>query len=71
VLFPNPDLDPDEYVQAFGLGAREVETVRRGLAPGSRQFLVKQGRESAVASLNRSGSEGELRVLSGMAEIRR
>jgi type IV secretion system protein VirB4 len=65
VLFPNPDLDPDEYVQAFGLGAREVEWVKRGISPGSRQFLVKQGRESVVAALDLSGMEEEVRVLSG------
>jgi type IV secretion system protein VirB4 len=71
VLFPNPDLDAEEYRQAFGLGEREVEWVKRGIAPGSRQFLVKQGRESVVAGLDLSGMEEEVRVLSGRTEIPR
>jgi type IV secretion system protein VirB4 len=65
VFFPNADAHRREYVDGFGLSAREFELIRSELTPGSRRFLIKQGRESVVAELDLKGFEGELKVISG------
>jgi type IV secretion system protein VirB4 len=65
VFFPNADAHRREYVDAFGLSEREFELLRSELTPGSRRFLIKQGRESVVAELDLKGFERELKVISG------
>jgi type IV secretion system protein VirB4 len=75
IFFPNADAHRRDYVDGFGLSAREFELVRTELSPGSRRFLIKQGRESVVAELDLKGFEKELKVISGrsasVAELER
>ena len=75
IFFPNADAHRRDYVDGFGLSAREFELIRTELSPGSRRFLIKQGRESVVAELDLKGFEKELKVISGrsasVAELER
>jgi type IV secretion system protein VirB4 len=64
IFFPNADAHRRDYVDGFGLSDREFELIRTELTPGSRRFLIKQGRESVVAELDLKGFEGELKVIS-------
>ena len=65
VFFPNADAHRRDYVDGFGLTEREFELIRAELTPGSRRFLIKQGRESVVAELDLKGFDQELKVISG------
>ncbi len=65
ILFPNPDATHADYVDGMGLGEREFELLRTELTPGSRRFLIRQGRDGVVAELDLQGLHDELRVLSG------
>ncbi len=67
IFFPNAAAHRSDYVDGFGLSAREYELVRTELTPGSRRFLIKQGRESIVAELDLKGFDAELKVISGRA----
>lgn len=67
ILFPNPDANPTEYIEGFGLSEREFKLIREQLEPGTRQFLIKQGHYSIVCELNLKGFEAELKVISGRA----
>jgi type IV secretion system protein VirB4 len=67
VFFPNCDADAQEYRGGFGLTEREFRLIRDQLEPGSRAFLVKQGRHSVVCRLDLSGFDRELAVISGRA----
>jgi type IV secretion system protein VirB4 len=64
IFFPNADAHRRDYVDGFGLSDREFELIRTELTPGSRRFLIKQGRESVVAELDLKGFDGELKVIS-------
>jgi type IV secretion system protein VirB4 len=68
VFFPNADAHRSEYVDGFGLSDREFELVRTELTPGSRRFVIKQGRESVVAELDLKGFDPELKVISGRSQ---
>ena len=68
VFFPNADAHRAEYVDGFGLSEREFELIRTELAPGSRRFLIRQGRESVVAELDLKGFDAELKVISGRSQ---
>ena len=67
VFFPNADAHRSDYVDGFGLSEREFELIRTELTPGSRRFLIKQGRESVVAELDLKGFDAELKVISARA----
>lgn len=67
ILFPNPDSDPSEYQEGFGLTEREFKLVKEQLEPGTRCFLVKQGHYSVVCQLDLKGFDAELAVISGRA----
>ncbi len=67
IFFPNADADLREYTRGFGLTGREFALLNRGIEPGSRKFLVKQGRHSVVCQLDLKGFEAELAVISGRA----
>ena len=67
ILFPNPDANPEEYEQGFGLTERESKLIKEQLEPGSRCFLVKQGHDSVVCQLDLKGFDTELAVISGRA----
>ena len=65
IFFPNADAHRSDYVDGFGLSEREFELVRTELTPGSRRFLIKQGRESIVVELDLKRFDAELKVISG------
>jgi type IV secretion system protein VirB4 len=65
VLFPNADARMSDYIDGLGLNEREYSLVKTDLTPGSRRFLVKQGREGVVAELDLKGLDAEMKVLSG------
>jgi type IV secretion system protein VirB4 len=65
VFFPNPEADPHDYVDGFGLTEREFKLLKEQLEPGSRMFLVKQGHDSIVCALDLKGFDAELAVISG------
>jgi type IV secretion system protein VirB4 len=67
VLFPNPDASAEEYLGGLGLTRREFQLVRDRMHPGSRQFLVKQGRHSVICELDLKGFDAEIAVISGRA----
>ena len=67
IFFPNADAHRSDYVEGFGLTEREFELIRTELTPGSRRFLIRQGRESVVAELDLKGFTGEMKVISGRA----
>jgi type IV secretion system protein VirB4 len=64
VFFPNADAHRSDYVDGFGLSEREFQLIRTDLTPGSRRFLIKQGRESVVVELDLKGFAAELKVIS-------
>jgi type IV secretion system protein VirB4 len=64
IFLPNPKADRDEYVHGFKCTQREYEIVK-SLGEKSRQFLVKQGRNSVVCEFKLTGFDDELAVLSG------
>jgi type IV secretion system protein VirB4 len=67
LLFPNVDATPEDYIDGFGLTEREYRLIKQELSPGSRMFLVKRGRHSAVCQLDLKGFDAELAVISGRA----
>jgi type IV secretion system protein VirB4 len=75
IIFPNSDARREDYVDGLGLNEREFELIRSELSPGSRRFLIKQGRSSVVAELDLQGFDAELKVISGrtatIAELHR
>jgi len=75
VFFPNADAHRSDYVDGFGLSEREFELIRTELTPGSRRFLIRQGREAVVAELDLKGFDAELKVISArsttVAELHR
>lgn len=64
IYLPNPKADRTEYVEGFKLSETEFDIVSN-LGENSRMFLVKQGHNSAIASLDLRGFDDELVVLSG------
>jgi len=64
ILFPNPDAKIEEYIDGLNCSEREARLVKEEIEPGSRQFLIKQGRYSVVAQLNLKGMHYCLDVLS-------
>ncbi|MGB6450378.1 MAG: VirB4 family type IV secretion/conjugal transfer ATPase [Steroidobacteraceae bacterium] len=67
IFFPNVDANEEDYITGLGLTEREFKLVKQQLAPGSRAFLVKQGRHSVVCQLDLKGFDAELAVISGRA----
>lgn len=67
VFFPNADALASDYIAGLGLTHREFQLIKEELEPGSRQFLVKQGRHSVVCRLDLKGLDFDLAVLSGRA----
>lgn len=64
IFLPNPEADRKEYVEGFKLTHREYELIK-DLGEKSRKFLIKQGANSVVVTLNLRGFDDELAVLSG------
>lgn len=65
IFLPNPKAT-DSYKKAFMISDREYNLLKT-TDPGSRYFLVKQGKDVVVARLDLSGMEDVVRVLSGNA----
>ncbi|MEI7669744.1 MAG: VirB4 family type IV secretion/conjugal transfer ATPase, partial [Pseudomonadota bacterium] len=66
IFLPNPKAT-DVYRKAFMLSEREFNLLKT-TDPGSRYFLVKQGKDVVVARIDLSGMEDIICVLSGRAE---
>jgi type IV secretion system protein VirB4 len=64
ILLENPRADAADYIDGLKLTRPEFEALR-AIPSGSRRFLVKQGEQAAVASLNLAGFDDELLILSG------
>jgi len=67
IYFPNPNASESEHTDGLGLRGREYLLIKSGLDPGSRMFLVKQGRHSVACQLDLKGFDAELAVISGRA----
>ncbi|MBS0393040.1 MAG: VirB4 family type IV secretion/conjugal transfer ATPase [Proteobacteria bacterium] len=67
IFFPNADASRADYIDGLGLSDREFQLIATELTPGSRRFLIKQGRESVVAELDLKGLEADLKVVSARA----
>ena len=67
IIFPNGEASHKDYVEGFGLTEREFRLIKEQLEPGSRMFLLKQGRHSVVCQLDLKGFDRELAVISGRA----
>jgi len=65
IFLPNNDATREDYIEGFGLTVREFKLIKEQLEPGSRSFLVKQGRHSVVCQLDLKGFARELAVISG------
>ncbi len=66
IFLPNPKAT-EPYRKAFMLSEREFNLLKN-TDPGSRYFLVKQGKDVVVARIDLSGMEDVISVLSGRAE---
>lgn len=66
IFLPNPKAT-DAYRQAFMVTDREFNLLKT-TDPGSRYFLVKQGKDVVVARIDLSGMDEVINVLSGRAE---
>lgn len=66
IFLPNPKAT-DAYRKAFMLSEREF-TLLKTTDPGTRYFLLKQGKDVVVARIDLSGMNNEIHVLSGRAE---
>jgi type IV secretion system protein VirB4 len=64
IFLPNNEATREDYVEGFGLTEREFKLIKEQLEPGSRCFLIKQGRHSVVAQLDLQGFTQELAVIS-------
>jgi type IV secretion system protein VirB4 len=65
IYLPNNEATREDYIEGFGLTLREFKLIKEQLEPGSRAFLVKQGRHSVVCQLDLKGFSRELAVISG------
>ena len=67
IYLPNADATREDYIEGFHLTEREYHLIKDQLEPGSRSFLIKQGRHSVVCQLDLQGFAEELAVISGRA----
>jgi type IV secretion system protein VirB4 len=65
IYLPNNEATREDYIEGFGLTQREFKLIKEQLEPGSRSFLIKQGRHSVVCQLDLKGFARELAVISG------
>lgn len=66
IFLPNPKAT-DPYRKAFMLSEREFNLLKN-TDPGTRYFLVKQGKDVVVARIDLSGMDDMINILSGRAE---
>jgi type IV secretion/conjugal transfer VirB4 family ATPase len=67
IYLPNPKADFKEYTEGLKVTQAEFELIK-GLPEDSRMFLIKQGQQTAIASLDLAGCDDELAVLSGSTD---
>ncbi|MBS1994663.1 MAG: VirB4 family type IV secretion/conjugal transfer ATPase [Cyanobacteria bacterium SZAS LIN-2] len=65
VFFPNAEASEEEYCGVFGCSTREFELVKHELEAGRREFLIKRPHVSVVGTLDLSGFDFEIDVISG------
>ena len=58
IYLPNNEATREDYIEGFGLTEREFKLIKEQLEPGSRSFLIKQGRHSVVCQLDLKVSRG-------------
>jgi type IV secretion system protein VirB4 len=63
IFFPNPDGRAEYYQEGFSLSAAEFEFIKENEAK-SRQFLIKQGHDSAICKLDLSHMLDKVSLLS-------
>ncbi len=68
IFMPNPKARKEDYIDGFHLSEREFQLIKNEILPGSRRFLIKQGKESVVAELDLHGLDDELAIISGTTE---
>jgi len=68
IFLANPEALREEYVEGFGLSDAEFDIVRSLGSRGGRNFLVKQGRSSAICELDLTSLEDFVTVLSGTTD---
>jgi len=66
IFLPNPKAT-ESYKKAFMLSDREFNLLRT-TDPGSRYFLLKQGKDVVIARIDLAGMEDVINILSGRAE---
>jgi type IV secretion system protein VirB4 len=64
IYLPNTEAAREDYIDGFNLTEREYRLIKEQLEPGSRRFLIKQGRHSVVCQLDLKGFTQELSVIS-------
>lgn len=64
VMLYNPEATPSDYLEYLKLTQAEFDAML-AIPEDSRQFLVKQGSQSAVAVMDLSGMDDEISILSG------
>lgn len=64
VMLYNPEATPSDYLEYLKLTPAELDAML-SIPEDSRQFLVKQGNQSAVAVMDLSGMDDEIAILSG------
>ena len=64
IFMPNPKAKREDYIDGFNLTKSEFDIIKTQLQSNSHQFLVKQGHESAVNTLDLEGLNEELAVIS-------
>ncbi|HHF7374000.1 VirB4 family type IV secretion/conjugal transfer ATPase [Legionella bozemanae] len=70
IYFPNPTASESIYLDKLNLSRAELAHIKH-LTAESRQFLVKQGQESMLCTLDLSALADEIRVFSGyLASVR-
>lgn len=64
VMLYNPEATPSDYLDYLKLTQAELDAML-SIPEDSRQFLVKQGNQSALAVMDLSGMDDEIAILSG------
>jgi type IV secretion system protein VirB4 len=64
ILLENPEADPVDYMKGLKLTEAEYQALLN-IPEFSRQFLVKQGSQSAIATMDLRGMEKAISILSG------
>ncbi len=64
IFLPNNRAEESDYIDSFKLSHREFELIKK-TPKQERKFLIKQGHEAAMGTLNLKGLEDYIAILSG------